>query len=377
VEKTSLEKPGLSREAAPSAARPAEEYPHERGGSAYQLHPEISKLLPCVLYQADNSLQLSYVSENIAELLGVESRSVLQNRLFWDQRIFAGDLALFAVKIEELQISGSAALIHRMTDVRERPVWVAHRMKKVRIDGAEIVVGSLTPVENDSKIYGPDPNTISRFVHKLGNHFQMIALAANSLSKMLPGSQDIPLLQEAIDRAIELVRAFSDYSQPPACLPHIDFCEVVKAAVGSRRRLFEEKGIGLEEKFAESLEATTITGDAFLLESAIGHIIQNALEATQKGGIVSIVGAIETDREHPPIAKLRVADVGCGIDHKDLAKVMVPFFTSKKDHDGLGLTLSARFVELHGGSLKIRSAVGRGTEVEITLPIISAKDGAF
>jgi signal transduction histidine kinase len=371
VEKTSSGKPGLMREVAGSATRA-----HERG-SAYQLSAEISKLLPSVLYQADPSLQLSYISENITELLGVESRSVLQNRLFWDERIFAGDLALFAAKIEELQISGSAALIHRMTDIRELPVWVAHRMKKVRIDRAEIVLGSLTPVENDSKIYGPDPNTVSRFVHKIGNHFQLIALAANSLSKTLPNSQEIPLLQEAIDRAIELVRAFSDYSQLPACLPHIDLCEVVRAAVGSRRHLFQEKGIGLEEKFAESLEATAITGDAFLLESAIGHILQNALEATQTGGIVSIVGDIENDPDHPPIAKLRVADRGCGIDHNDLARVTVPFFSSKKDHDGLGLTLSTRFIELHGGSVKIRTAVGRGTEVEITLPAISSKDGAF
>ncbi|MGH8543761.1 MAG: sensor histidine kinase [Gammaproteobacteria bacterium] len=320
-------------------------------------------------------MQLSYVSENIAELLGLERQAVVENRLFWDQRIFAEDLRLFAGKVEELQVSGSAALIHRLKNIRELPVWVSHRMKKVRIDRAERVWGSLTVVGNDPKMCGPDPSTISRFVHKIGNHFQLIALVSNSLSKAVPDSRDIHILQEAIDHAIELVRTFSDYSQLPACLPHIDLCDVIRAAVGSRRRLFEEKGVGLEEKIDESLDGASIPGDPFLLETAIGHILQNALEATQFGGVVSIIGNIESNSDHSAVAGLRVRDLGCGIDPDDLTRVTAPFFTSKKDRDGLGLSVSARFIELHGGSLRIRSAVGKGTEVEISLPVsTSIKD---
>jgi nitrogen-specific signal transduction histidine kinase len=340
------------------------------------LNSELANLLPCVLYQSDRSLQLSYISETIEELLGVNSRAAVENRLFWDQRVFPEDLSLVAGKLEELQVSGSVALIHRMLDTRELPVWVCHSMKLARVDREEVLFGSLTALGSDSKVQQVDSSVISRFVHKIGNHFQLINLVAGSISKTLPNPRDVNVLQEAIDRAIDLVRTFSDYSQIPACLPHMDLADVIRTAIVTRRRLFQHKGVDLEEKIGDSLDDATIPGDPFLLENAIGHILQNALEATQAGGVVSVIGAIEAPRDHSSVAKLRVSDTGCGIDKNHLASVTAPFFTSKKDHEGLGLSLSSRFVEVHGGVLKIRSAVGQGTEVELSLPVItSKKDG--
>lgn len=336
---------------------------------------ELATLLPCALYQADVSLRLSYVSENMLEMLGLESRAVVGNGKFWERRVFTEDLGLFAGKLEELQVSGSATLIHRMVDSRELPVWVSHSMKKVRIDGADVVLGSLTSVGGDSKVHGPDSNTICEFVHKIGNHFQLMNLVANSLGKTMPGSRDIDALQEAIERAIDLVRTFSDYNQPPACLPQIDLAEVIKAAVLTRRPFFREKEVRLEENIHESVDEAAVSGDPFLLESALGHVLQNALEATAAGGIVALSAHVESDVRRSFVAKIRVSDLGCGIDANDLARVTAPFFTSKKGRDGLGLSLSSRSIELHGGSLRIRSAVGKGTEVEISLPVsASAKD---
>jgi signal transduction histidine kinase len=50
-------------------------------------------------------------------------------------------------------------------------------------------------------------------------------------------------------------------------------------------------------------------------------------------------------------------------------QVTLPFFSTKKGHDGMGLTVASRFIELHGGTLRIKSGEGEGTEVEILLPI--------
>jgi signal transduction histidine kinase len=69
------------------------------------------------------------------------------------------------------------------------------------------------------------------------------------------------------------------------------------------------------------------------------------------------------------VATITVTDSGCGIQENALASVLVPFFTSKKNQDGLGLSMASRFVEIHGGILRIASAEGKGTEVEIVLPI--------
>jgi signal transduction histidine kinase len=63
-----------------------------------------------------------------------------------------------------------------------------------------------------------------------------------------------------------------------------------------------------------------------------------------------------------------VIDSGCGIEENALTNVLVPFFTSKKNHEGLGLSMASRFIEIHGGILRIMSAKGKGTEVAIVLP---------
>lgn len=376
MEKVSSRKSESGGELANTAASRAPQRTEQISAHVHELSSELTSLFPCVLYQSDRSLHLSYITENVKELLGIPSRAAVQNPLFWDQVVFPEDLTMFAGKLEELQISGSAVLIHRMLDTRELPVWVSHRMRLARDGRREIIFGSLTSIGADSRVHGLDSSAISRFVHKIGNQFQLINLVSSSLARALPDSRDVNLLQEAVDRAIDLVRTFADYSQVPACLPHMELSDVIKGAIIARRPLFQQKGVELKESMGESLDEATLAGDPFLLETAIGHILQNALEATQGGGVVSLVGSLDSHTGYSSVAKLRISDTGCGIDRDNVAKVTVPFFTSKKDHDGLGLSLTSRFVELHGGSLKIRSAVGRGTEVEISLPVItSKKDG--
>jgi signal transduction histidine kinase len=69
------------------------------------------------------------------------------------------------------------------------------------------------------------------------------------------------------------------------------------------------------------------------------------------------------------VAAISIVDSGCGINEGNLAGVLLPFFTSKKNHDGLGLSMASRFIEIHGGILQIRSKEGKGTSVEMRLPI--------
>ena len=71
----------------------------------------------------------------------------------------------------------------------------------------------------------------------------------------------------------------------------------------------------------------------------------------------------------PAGLRLLVSDNGIGIAASNLSKVMLPFFSTKTDHVGLGLCMASRFVEMHGGNLKIKSSIEKGTEVLILLPL--------
>jgi signal transduction histidine kinase len=81
-------------------------------------------------------------------------------------------------------------------------------------------------------------------------------------------------------------------------------------------------------------------------------------------GTLTIVAAREEDD-----VRIRVSDTGAGMDPDALARAFEPYFSTKASGTGLGLPIAKRNVELSGGTITIQSARGRGTTVEINLPV--------
>ena len=339
-----------------------------------QVASVFTDFLPCVLYECDFSLEISYVSPNASELINIESTRLIGTRAFWEERIFREDFALLSERLNDLETAGSTSFIHRIIDDSGLPVWIAHSLQRVPSEANEIIRGCVIPLRGEKRVRDLDDSIISRFIHKIGNHFQLLNLVLNPLRKVLPESRETEVLQQTVEKAIELTRSFSDYSQGPTWLSEIDLCEVLNGAISTRKASFVEKGIGFHVAIDDSVQGVTIKGDPFLLESAIGSILQNALEATENGGQVVFSAKLEKcDSNNSSVVKLRMGDTGCGIQQKELSRIAMPFFTSKKNHDGLGLSMASRFIELHGGVLRVDSEEGRGTEVNITLPTVVAR----
>jgi signal transduction histidine kinase len=100
------------------------------------------------------------------------------------------------------------------------------------------------------------------------------------------------------------------------------------------------------------------------------NLISNALKFTPRGGAVSVTG----ERDAAGNVVLAFSDTGIGIAEKDLETALSPFgqiqssYSRKYAGTGLGLPLAKRLVELHGGSLSVESAAGRGTTVRVAWP---------
>jgi PAS domain S-box-containing protein len=115
-----------------------------------------------------------------------------------------------------------------------------------------------------------------------------------------------------------------------------------------------------------------VRGSFQRLEQVIINLVQNACQALAdrtKGIFIST--ALDEAREHIVI---RVQDEGAGISPEDLARIREPFFTTKQESGGLGLgvSISSRIVEEHGGTVQFTSRPGVGTTVEIKLPCTAA-----
>jgi signal transduction histidine kinase len=341
----------------------------------FKREPYLSESLPCVVYECNDSWEVTFVSENILQLLGLDPREVLGSTLLSDQRIPAEDLIRLSSKLGEIkQLNSMISLTHRFFDNRGLPAWVAHNLwKSTSLNNSSIIRGCIVPIDCDVRATSTEQNVISRFVHKIGNHFQLLNLVTSSLKRILPESKETAILQETIEKAIELTRSFSDYNQGLTCCSQIDLMDILETAGMTRRSWFETKGVAFESQIQSAMSGTTIDGDPYLLDLAIGHVLQNALEATEIGGLVTLYASAEWANDTAPVASIRITDSGCGIGSTALANAIVPFFTSKKNHDGLGLSMASRFIEMHRGILKVSSVEGKGTEVEILLPVESTK----
>ena len=128
---------------------------------------------------------------------------------------------------------------------------------------------------------------------------------------------------------------------------------------------------GVELDFADTDSEVYACVDERVLRQIVLNLLTNAIKFTREGGRVSLTVSVEP--EHGIV--IRVIDTGIGISPGDIARVIRPFeqvenvLSRSHGGTGLGLPLTAKLTELHGGRLDIESQVGQGTTVIVTLPL--------
>lgn len=107
-----------------------------------------------------------------------------------------------------------------------------------------------------------------------------------------------------------------------------------------------------------------IKGDPNQVKQVIVNIIKNGMEAMPLGGVITI----GLDLDENGKFRMQVTDQGRGIPKERLAKLGEPFYTTKEKGTGLGLMVSSRIVETHGGTIQFQSEKGKGTTVTLLFP---------
>jgi two-component system NtrC family sensor kinase len=110
----------------------------------------------------------------------------------------------------------------------------------------------------------------------------------------------------------------------------------------------------------------TIKADAGQLRQAFVNIMLNGCEAMQSGGTLKLICRLATGAK---AIEVSCTDTGIGIPPDQLAKIFDPFFSTKEMGTGLGLSVVYGIIERHGGTIDIRSDVGKGTTVSLRLPV--------
>jgi PAS domain S-box-containing protein len=147
----------------------------------------------------------------------------------------------------------------------------------------------------------------------------------------------------------------------------VDINEVLKSTVSLLANMIKNSTNRFSIEYGNNVPS--VKGNFQRLEQVMINLVQNACQAlpdSQKGIFVSV----KFDKEKSNIV-VSVRDEGTGIPPETLHHITDPFFTTKHDSGGvgLGLSISSKIIEEHGGSMHFDSEIGAGTTIEIILPI--------
>ncbi len=183
----------------------------------------------------------------------------------------------------------------------------------------------------------------------------------------------IKIIERVVIRLSRIVDDFVDYTllergKLKFEQNEISTRKIINETVEEFREIAEERAINLDVKVPKDLPK--IKGDPHRLHQVFDNLLSNAIKFTPDRGNISITSTVDSDT-----LGIHVSDSGIGISKKQIPQIFLPFqqverSTKRKFKGaGLGLAISKRIVEAHGGRIEVQSKKGKGSTFTCLFPI--------
>ncbi|HBA89356.1 MAG TPA: histidine kinase [Geobacter sp.] len=196
------------------------------------------------------------------------------------------------------------------------------------------------------------------------------ALNQPILPELMDGIDVLESIESAAIRCQSIVEDLIRFSTQTRCnFAQMDLNELLRDSLEVMAEEFVRAQIRVEWRIDPELPA--IEGDFVKLLEVFTNILQNSKNALPDQGLVEVSTRHLKKYGETQQVIVSIRDTGCGIPSPNLSKIFDPFFTTKPvgKGPGLGLTVSYGIIKRHGGDIDVRSTVGKGTEVVVTLPV--------
>ena len=215
---------------------------------------------------------------------------------------------------------------------------------------------------------------VEEIAHQVRNPIVSIGGFAKRLQRAFSSTQKNysyldQILQET--RKLEtMIRRVEDYVQTPKpSFRRESIQEVVEAALQSFAKEASQAGVSFNLETGDLKENGQVFLDRELVIQAISHVLRNSLEALaqtspgkeRKTVTITLFARAEN-------IGVSISDKGHGIPRKNLKLIFEPFFSTRPDHVGLGLTFVRRVIGEHGGEVQVESRLNKGTTITLTFP---------
>jgi PAS domain S-box-containing protein len=202
--------------------------------------------------------------------------------------------------------------------------------------------------------------------HEIRNPLGCIRGASQLLAREIPGEKRLKdyldVIVKEVDRLDRTVKQLLDFARPSKTeMVKTDIVSVIEEAL----RLLSANPMKANYNVIKKLPPSilNIKADGAHLTQVFLNLFLNALEAMPDGGTLTVT--VREERVFPEAATrgvtVEISDTGCGMSPQVLEQLFTPFFTTREEGTGLGLALSHRIIQEHGGTIDVTSQEGRGT----------------
>jgi len=208
----------------------------------------------------------------------------------------------------------------------------------------------------------------SGVAHEIRNPLNAIAMIAQRFTKEFTPRRGVKeyrllssVMQEEIRRVNGIIRQFLGFARPPGLARRqVQVPDLINHVGSLFASQAKEKGI----TFVSSAEGTgTASLDPEQMKQALLNLLQNALDATPKGGQIALTATAVQEG-----TRFVVADTGAGMAQASLENIFNLYYTTKAHGTGLGLSITQQIVARHGGTIDVASVEGEGTRFFILVP---------
>ncbi|MEJ2364141.1 MAG: ATP-binding protein [Deltaproteobacteria bacterium] len=206
--------------------------------------------------------------------------------------------------------------------------------------------------------------------HEIRNPLSAIKTFVQLLPRKMSNPAFLDKFQTTVPRELNringLIESLLELARPPKLeFEMASLSECLSQVEDVYRDKLEASNITLEISQEQSLPE--LWADKEHLVRALSNIVINALEAMPEGGHLTV-----TAEELAGGVVLQFTDTGAGMDEAAQDKIFNPFFTTKDTGTGLGLALTHKIIQEHGGHIEVESVTGKGTTFTLTFPRVQA-----
>ena len=177
----------------------------------------------------------------------------------------------------------------------------------------------------------------------------------------------LELIENETDRCSKIVSNLLAFSRKSKLeFNEMDINELLEKCIMLSQHKLDLQNIHIEISLDKQIPK--VWGDFNQIQQCMINLIFNAIDAMTGGGSLSIESSYDTKDK---LVRIKVMDTGCGIAKEEISNIFDPFYTTKKEGEGIGLGLSTVYsiIDRHNGTISVESEVGKGSVFTIKLPV--------